>query len=217
MKEGDKVIITGGEGGLACHLVKVFEKNNDIAAPGRNILDVENEDAVNRYFQQLDKVDLLICNAGKKQDQLLVKMEESTWDDVISANLTSAFLCAKAAAKKMSKQRSGHIIFISSFSALFPHIGQANYAAAKSALLGLAKSMAKEFGARGIRVNVVIPGWLDTPMTQHVSAEQKQEVMEQHTLKAFNTSEAVSSFIYNLHTEMAFTSGQVFNLDSRVL
>jgi len=119
--------------------------------------------------------------------------------------------------KRQVKRRLGHIIFISSFSALQPPVGQANYAAAKSALLGMVKSMAVELGGRNVRVNAILPGFLETKMTRGLAPEVQERSRLRHTLGRFNTVEAVSEFIVCLHQKMPHTSGQVFNLDSRVL
>ncbi len=116
----------------------------------------------------------------------------------------------------MAKRRSGHILFISSFSALHPPVGQANYSASKAALLGMMKSMAQELGRRNVRVNAVIPGFMETKMTAPLSDQIKQDVLNRHVLGRYNTPEAVAEFIVHLHQHMPHTSGQTFNLDSRI-
>jgi NAD(P)-dependent dehydrogenase (short-subunit alcohol dehydrogenase family) len=131
--------------------------------------------------------------------------------------LKGAFLCAREAAKGMAKRRAGHIVFISSFSAVHPPAGQANYAASKAALIGMMKSMAQELGERNVRVNVILPGFLETSMTDGLSEELKQASLDQHTLGRLNTPEMAAGFVAFLHRKMPNTSGQVFNLDSRVL
>lgn len=187
---------------------------DSVASPGREELDVTSPDSVKSYFARRE-VDLLICNAGVTDDALLLKTSEQSWDDVIQVNLKGAFLCAQAAVRGMAKRRGGHIIFISSYSALHPPAGQAAYATSKAALHGLAKSMAKEFGSRDVRVNVVLPGFLETKMTAGVSVKRRAQVLADHALGRFNTTEAVAKFVHTLHYDMPHTSGQIFNLDSR--
>ena len=116
----------------------------------------------------------------------------------------------------MLRARRGHIVFISSFSALHPPAGQAAYAAAKAGLIGLSKSLARELGPAGIRVNAILPGFLDTPMTAGLSAERREQVRRDHALGRFNDPEAVAAFLVHLHNHLPHTSGQVFQLDSRV-
>ena len=116
----------------------------------------------------------------------------------------------------MIQQGNGHIVFISSYSALHPPLGQLAYATAKAALLGLTQSLARENGHHGIRVNAVLPGFLETRMTELVSEKRKIEILANHTLGRFNTPVEVAKFIRYLHQDLCHTSGQVFQLDSRI-
>ena len=116
----------------------------------------------------------------------------------------------------MVRARRGHLVFISSYSALHPPLGQAAYAAAKAGLLGLAKSLARELGPAGIRVNTILPGLLDTPMTAALPEERREQVRRDHLLDRFNTAEAAAQFLVHLHDRLPHTSGQVFQLDSRI-
>ena len=143
-----QAIITGGKGGLGEAIsIKLKSAGVDVLSPGRGDLNVADAASVRDYFHQLDYIDLLVCNAGAILDKPLARMSESDWDQVMQVNLKGAFLCAREVSRSMMKRRSGHIIFISSFSAIHPPAGQANYAAAKSALLGVMKSMAQELGS----------------------------------------------------------------------
>lgn len=189
-----------------------------VLPPGRIELDVADESAVEAYFkEQAGDLDLLVCNAGLTRDGLLARMSEENWDEALDVNLKGAFLCAKAAARGMMKRRGGQIVFISSFSAFHPPAGQANYAAAKAGLTGLTKSLAKELGSRGVRVNLIVPGFMDTKMTTSLGDEVKQAALAKHALGRLNEPERVARFIRFLHEELPHTSGQVFNLDSRIL
>lgn len=211
-----QVIITGGEGGLGRVLAAAFtEAGHEVLAPGRGALDVSDTTAVKDFFKDR-AVDLLICNAGLTRDALLGKLPEEDWDVVMESNLRGAARCATAASRKMIRERTGHIVFISSHSAIHPPAGQAAYAAAKAALIGLTMSLAKELGPAGIRVNAVLPGFLETRMTEGLSEERREQVRAEHVLGRFNTAEAVGRFLVTLHDKMPHTSGQVFRLDSRV-
>lgn len=218
MEEGiEKALITGAAGGLGVVLTEQCKASGmEVMALGRDQLDVTSHTSIKNVFEMED-FDLLICNAGLTCDSTLVKMSEFEWDQVMDVNLRGAFRCAREASRGMGKRGKGHIIFISSFSALHPPVGQANYASSKAALLGMMKSMAVELGARNIRVNTVVPGFLDTKMTKNLPDAVRERSRAKHTLGRFNTPQAVSDFILCLHHRMPHTSGQVFNLDSRIL
>jgi 3-oxoacyl-[acyl-carrier protein] reductase len=186
-----------------------------VTAPGRGELDVSDAAAVKEYFRRRE-TGLLICNAGITRDALLAKTGEAEWDEVMAVNLRGAALCAAAASRGMIRARCGHIVLVSSYSAIHPPAGQAAYAAAKAGLIGLGKSLAKELGAANIRVNVVLPGFLETRMTAGLTEARKEAVRSEHVLGRFNTVEAVADFLLTLHERMPHTSGQVFQLDSRV-
>jgi len=219
MSDSKLAVITGGSGDLALTVASALEVEMAVLAPSSDELNVRCGDSVLNYFSQIDKLDLLVCNAGIIEDKMLAKMPEESWDRVIDTNLKGAFLTARAAAKIMMKQRpaSGHIVFISSYAAFHPSFGQSSYAAAKSALAGLAKSLAHELGSRNIRVNVIVPGFMKTKMTRNLPRDIISTIRQRHTLAEFNTPEAVAKFIRYVHLEMPATSGQIFNLDSRIL
>ncbi|MBK1830038.1 SDR family oxidoreductase [Verrucomicrobiaceae bacterium R5-34] len=213
-----QALITGGEGDLAKAIRSSLERADiKVLAPGRNELDVTRSDSVKRYLSEAGEIDLLVCNAGLTIDRPLLKMTEADWAEVMAVNLTGSFRCAREVSRGMIKRRCGHIIFISSFSAVHPPQGQANYTAAKSALLGLMKSMAQELGPRNIRVNAILPGFLPTKMTSALPAQVVRNAEKKHVLGRFNSAEAVANFISFLHQQLPHTSGQVFNLDSRIL
>ena len=136
-----KAVVTGAAGGLGKAIAFSLSGNDgDVLAPGKKELDVSSPSSVKGFFESADDVDLLVCNAGIAIDKTIAKMTEEDWSRVIDVNLKGAFLCAREVSRAMAKRRSGHILFISSFSALHPPVGQANYSAAKSALLGMMKS-----------------------------------------------------------------------------
>lgn len=212
----NQLVITGGCGGLGRALLAAFQGPHwQVAAPGRNELDVTNAAAVRGYFHGR-RVDLLVCAAGITRDAPLARLEESAWDQVIAVNLTGAAACAAAVLPGMLVGGCGHLVFISSFSALHPPPGQAAYATAKAGLLGLTRQLAQRHGCHGIRANAILPGFLATPMTRQVTAKRRAEILAAHCLGAFNTPAAVAGFIHYLHHQLPHTSGQVFQLDSRV-
>ncbi|MFC7337410.1 SDR family NAD(P)-dependent oxidoreductase [Haloferula chungangensis] len=215
--EMEHVLVTGGHGDLGNRIASSFrDEGFNVHAPGRSELDVSNPDSVSSFFKTLEPLDLLVLNAGLSHDQLLARTSEGDWDRQIEINLHGAFRCAKSALKPMLRRRSGHLIFISSYSAIHPPIGQAAYAAAKAGLIGLAKSLAREVGSAGIRVNVILPGFLETRMTEALSEARRKAVRQNHALGRFNTPDSVAPFLVHLHQHLPHTSGQVFQLDSRV-
>lgn len=187
----------------------------EVSSPSRGELDVTVPKAVQDFFKSRP-VDLLVCGAGMIRDAPLVKTDERLWDEIFAVNYQGAVACAAAVMPQMIAQGGGHIIFISSQSAIHPPAGQAAYAAAKAALIGLTSSQARENGRHGIRVNVILPGFLETRMTENVSVRRKGEILTDHALGRFNTPAAVAKFIRYLHEELPHTSGQTFQLDSRI-
>lgn len=213
---GQQILITGGKGDLARAIAPAFEAAGDqVQAPGHDELDVADSSSVERYFATAETPDLLIANAGLAEDQLLARTDENSWDRQLEVNLHGAYRCAKAVARGMVKRRSGHLIFIASHAACHPAPGQAAYAAAKAGLLGFARSLARELGPAGIRVNTLRPGFLETRMTAGVGQEHRDAVLADHCLGRFNSPETTAGFLVHLHHHLPHTSGQVFQLDSR--
>lgn len=211
-------VITGGAGDLAQTIAaELRQAGFEVLAPGRDALDVTSAASVRAFFAGLKQLDLLVNNAGVCHDVSVAKMTEADFDHVVDVNLKGAFLVAQSAVKLMSKQRHGHLVNIGSYSALSGPAGQANYAAAKAGLIGFTQSIAKEYGARNIRANCVLPGFLETKMTRHLleDAAWQENLLSQHTLGRLNTTQDVARFILFLHS-MENVSGQVFQLDSRV-
>lgn len=209
-------VITGGGGGLGKALVEAFTSPDwDLVTPDRATLDITDSDAIRSWFRSRP-VDLLIYAAGVTRDIPIIKMHEADWNHVFSVNYQGAADSAAAVLPGMISRGTGHIIFISSYSALHPPVGQAAYAAAKAALLGLTTSLARQQGLHGIRVNAILPGFLETRMTEAVSARRKVDVLGDHALGRFNTPQAVAKFIRFLHDQLPDTSGQIFQLDSRI-
>ena len=211
-------LITGGGGTLAAALRAELEAGRwQVHAPGRGQLDVTDPDAVRTAVASLPRLDLLVHNAGFLRDATLARMSATDFAAVLEVHLRGAFLCARAALRPMLRQGGGHLLFVGSYSALSGPVGQANYAAAKAGLIGLAQSLATEYGDRNIRANVVLPGLLETPMSAPLLAdpERRRRALAAHALGRFNTPAEAARFMAFLHS-LPHTSGQVFNLDSRI-
>ena len=211
------ILISGGEGDLARALRKEFlhETGNDLHTPGRKSMDVRDAAQVEAYFSRLERLDVLIANAGLTRDGAVTGLTTDNFSEVVETNLRGAFLCTRAALKLMLPQKSGHIVLIGSRAARAGTRGQSLYAAAKAGLVGLAQSIAREYGSRDIRCNVVLPGFLETRMTAPLSAQRREEVRQEHALGRFNTVENAARFIAFL-SRLDHVSGQVFTLDSRI-
>ncbi len=218
MNEKPVALITGGKGDLGQALSTVMKADGFLVyEPGRDELDVTSPESVTNYFSGLERIDLLINNAGITCDRPMLKMSQDEWDVVLNTNLKGAFRTSRAAFKLMMKNRQGggHIVNIGSFSGVCPPSGQANYAAAKAGLIGLTHVLADEGGKRAIRVNCILPGFLETKMTRDLAPEVIESAKARHVLGKFNTVGDVARYVSFLDT-MSAVSGQVFQLDSRI-
>jgi 3-oxoacyl-[acyl-carrier protein] reductase len=156
------------------------------------------------------RIDILVNNAGIAKDQLLVRMKREDWDAVIATNLTAAFTCSQAVLRPMMKQRGGRIINISSVVGQMGNAGQVNYAASKAGVIGMAKALAREVASRGITVNVVAPGWIDTDMTKALSAGTTDAWASQIPLGRLGAPQDVAWTVCFLASdEAAYITGQV--------
>lgn len=175
-------------------------------------VDAMTRDAVDRW----GVLDVLINNAAETRDGIMLRMTEEDWDDVVDTNLRGPFQCIRATAKQMIKQRSGHIVNISSIVGLHGREGQANYSSAKAGLIGLTKATAKELGSFNIKVNAVLPGYLATDMGSQISGSVHERILNENVLGKASEPVEVADFIYHLSL-MNNVSGQVFNMDSRIV
>lgn len=159
-------------------------------------------------------IDILVNNAGVTHDGLLMRMKEEDWDDVMAINLKGTFLVTKAVSRIMMKQKSGRIVNISSVVGVIGNIGQTNYSASKAGVIGFTKSCAKEFASRGVAVNAVAPGFIDTDMTAVLPEAIRAEMVKQIPMGRMATPEEVASVVTFLATDMAgYMTGQVLNVD----
>jgi 3-oxoacyl-[acyl-carrier protein] reductase len=167
-------------------------------------------------LERFGRIDVLVNNAGIAEPGLIAKLTGEGWDRTLDVNLKGAFNTIKAVSKTMMKQRSGHIINISSILGIRGKAGQAAYSASKAGLIGLTKAAAVELAPRDIQVNAVLPGYMLTGMGTGASEKYRQEALADNLLKRFSEPAEVADFIYHL-CGMKTVSGQVFNLDSRVI
>jgi 3-oxoacyl-[acyl-carrier protein] reductase len=192
---------------------------SDIGAEARaEKLDVASPEAVDAYFgkvvSEFEKVDVLVNNAGITDDGFLMRMSTEQWSRVLAVNLTSVFNCTRAVIRSMIKERNGRIINISSVVGQIGNIGQSNYAASKAGILGFTRSVAREVAGRGITVNAVSPGFIDTIMTQALSEKVKEIFLAQIPMGRIGTPEEVAEAVYWLASSGAtYITGQVIHVN----
>jgi len=169
---------------------------------------------VDSVVEQQGRLDIIVNNAGITRDNLLLRMSDEEWDEVIRVNLTSAFAACRAAARPMMKGKFGRIVNIASTSGVVGNAGQANYAAAKSGLIGLTKTIARELGGKGITANVIAPGFIETDMTANLGDEIKSRVIQGMALRRLGTPEDIAAAVAFLTADDAgFVTGQVLCVD----
>lgn len=245
MLKGKNVVVTGGSRGigkaiaLACaenganvaisyissdaEALKVIESIEELGVKGIKVKgDISNssqcKDFIKEVSEKLGSIDILINNAGITKDGLLMRMKESDFDRVIEVNLKSIFNTSKEVVGLMIKQKYGRIINISSVVGIAGNGGQVNYAASKAGVIGFTKSLAKEVGSRGITVNAVAPGFIESDMTGSLSDKIKEEMIKNIPLKSFGSGDDVANLVVYLASDKSrYITGQVINVDGGML
>ena len=184
-------------------------------------IDVKSSESIENAFvtieEEFDGVDVLVNNAGITKDNILPRLKEDDWNDVIDTNLSGSFKTSQRAIKHMMKNKWGRIVFISSIVGMMGNQGQTNYAASKAGLIGLSKSIAKEMGSRNITSNVIAPGYVDTDMTAFLTDEQKNNIIEQLSIKRIGKPEDIANIVSFLTSdESEYITGQVISVDGGV-
>lgn len=197
---------------VADEVVKLGRKSIGYAVDVSKASEVES--GVEKVLTDFGRVDILVNNAGITRDGLIMRMSEEDWDAVIETNLSSAFHFTRGLSRSFLKQKSGKIINISSIIGLIGNAGQANYAASKAGLIGLTKSVAREFASRGITCNAIAPGFIETDMTSELKEEVRQEVLKRIPLARFGKTEDVAAGAVFLASSAAdYITGQVLTID----
>ena len=172
------------------------------------------QQTVNQIIEDFGRIDILVNNAGITRDSFLIRMKREDWDRVLSINLTGVFNCTQAVLRWMLKQRYGRIVNIGSVVGLMGNIGQSNYAASKAALVGFSKSVAREIASRGITVNVIAPGYIDTPMTQSLPEEVKKSLFNHIPIPRLGLPKDIAKGVRFLVSDDAeYITGQVLNIN----
>lgn len=216
LAEGGATVVVNDIGESA---QSVADEIRDTGRQSRAILaDVSSTADVTRMVDETittyGQIDILVNNAGITRDQLLIRMSDEDWDRVLTINLKSVFLCTRAVLRHMTKQRWGRIVSISSIVGIMGNRGQANYASAKAAIIGFTKTIAKETASRGVTVNAVAPGFIDTDMTQRLEETIRQEFMKRVPLGYFGSPRDVAEAVAFLASEEArYITGQVLGVD----
>jgi 3-oxoacyl-[acyl-carrier protein] reductase len=223
------VLVTGGNRGIGLAIARRLAAGGDKVTvtsrsgepvEGLSVVrcDVTDAAAVDAAFGQVEErqgpVEVLVSNAGVTHDQLLALMKEEDFTAVVDTNLTGAYRVSKRAVRGMMRQRRGRLIYVSSVVGLLGSAGQANYAAAKAGLVGLARSLARELASRNITANVVAPGFVDTDMTAALSDEQKAKILERVPLARYATPDEVAGVVAFLASDdAAYVTGAVIPVD----
>ena len=207
------------------NLEKAEETANEINSIGRKALavkvDVADWNDVERMvgviLEKFAKIDILVNNAGITRDKLILRMTDEDWDAVLNVNLKGTFHCTKAVVRYMAKQRSGKIVNIASVVGEMGNAGQANYSASKAGVIGLTKTIAREFAQRGININAIAPGYIETPMTEALPEKAKEELKRLIPMERLGKPEDVAEAVLFLVSEESnYITGQVLNVNGGI-
>ncbi len=214
--QGAKVVASARNAEALAELTAVIKSQGGdaLAVVGDVAVEDDANNLVKKAVAAYGQVDIFINNAGITRDGLLLRMKNADWDAVLDTNLKGAFLCTRAVAKVMSKQRSGRIINISSVVGEMGNAGQANYCASKAGLLGLTKSVARELARRNVTVNAITPGFITTEMTEDMTEKAQETMTQQIPLGRPGSAEDVANAVIFLASEQsAYITGQVLGVN----
>lgn len=216
-KEGARVAVnfSGSKEKADAVVAEIIAMGGEAFAIQANVDQAEDvKNLISSTLEKFGSVDILVNNAGITRDNLLMRMKEQEWDDVINTNLKGVFLCTKAVTRQMMKQRAGRIINITSIVGVSGNAGQANYVAAKAGVIGLTKSAAKELASRNITVNSVAPGFITTDMTDALPEDVKSQMLSQIPLAKFGNPEDIAKAVAFLASEDAnYITGQTIHVN----
>lgn len=220
-KQGINIILTyNNSEDKALEVIKEIENNGvkGLAVKVDVSLEADVKNMVKTIKSEFDSIDILVNNAGITKDNLLLRMKTEEWDKVIDTNLKGVYLCTKAVIRGMIKNRYGRIINITSVVGISGNAGQGNYSASKAGVIGFTKSIAKELGSRGITVNGVAPGFVETDMTEMLSEDIKEQSLNSIPLRRFGRPEDIANVVGFLCSEKAdYITGQIINVDGGML
>jgi 3-oxoacyl-[acyl-carrier protein] reductase len=218
-KEGADIVVSD------VNLEKATETAKEIETMGRKAMAVrvdvskleDVDQVVDAILKQLGKIDILVNNAGITRDKLILRMSEEDWDAVLNVNLKGTFNCTRAVVRHMAKQRYGKIVSIASVTGEMGNAGQVNYAASKAGVIGLTKTVAREFAKRGINVNAVAPGFIQTPMTDVLTEKVKEELRRLIPMDRLGQPGDVAEAVLFLVSERSsYITGQVLNVNGGI-
>jgi 3-oxoacyl-[acyl-carrier protein] reductase len=218
--QGAKVIVSGRNASLAQAIAQeLIDSGHEAFSIAADVSIMEEASRlINSTIEKWGKINILVNNAGITRDNLMVRMSEDEWDQVISTNLKGTFNCMKAVTRQMMRQKEGRIINITSVVGIMGNAGQANYAASKAGIIGLTKSVAKELASRNVTCNAIAPGFIETDMTANLTEKVKEELKEQIPLNRLGKSSDISKVVAFLAgDDSSYITGQVINVDGGML